>query len=123
MITDNALIAYECLHTIRQQRAKRPFFVLKVDMMKGYDRVEWDYLSGCLQKLGFSQSWISTVIRCDTMVRYDVRVNSDLTQSVIPSRGIRQGYPISPYLFLLYMEGLSCLLQKKGGPRCTTRFT
>jgi hypothetical protein len=53
LITDNALIAYECLHTIRQPHAKRPYFALKVDIMKAYDRVEWNYLLGCLQKLGF----------------------------------------------------------------------
>jgi hypothetical protein len=62
LITDNALIAYECLHTIRKQRAKRPYFALKIDMMKAYDRVEWDYLRGCLCKLGFSPDWVNTVM-------------------------------------------------------------
>jgi hypothetical protein len=46
LITDKSLIAYVCLHTIRKQRAKRPYFVLKIDMMKAYDRVEWGYLHG-----------------------------------------------------------------------------
>jgi hypothetical protein len=114
LITDNVLIAYECFHTIRQQRAKRPFFALKVDMMKAYDRVEWNFLRGCLQKLGFSHTWIDTVMRCCvTSARYAVRVNGELTDPVIPSRGIRQGDPISPYLFLLCTEGLSCLLQQR----------
>jgi hypothetical protein len=52
-------------------------------------------------------------MRCVTCVRYAVRVNGELTEPVVPSRGIRQGDPISPYLFLLCTEGLSCLLQKK----------
>ena len=54
LITDNTLIAYECLHTIRRQWVKQPFFALKIDMMKAYDRVEWSYLYGCLSKLGFA---------------------------------------------------------------------
>jgi hypothetical protein len=110
LITDNALIAYECLHTIRRQKAKRPYFALKIDMMKAYDRVEWDYLHGCLCKLGFAPDWITVVMRCVTHVRYAVRVNGELTMPVIPSRGIRQGDPISLYLFLLCTEGLSNLL-------------
>lgn len=114
LITDNTLIAYECLHTIRRQQAKRPFFALKVDMMKVYDRVEWKYLEGCLMRLVFDLTWIRTVMRCVTSARYAVRVNGELTHTVIPLRGIRQGDPISPYLFLLCTEGLSCcLLQKR----------
>lgn len=89
LITDNALIGYECLHTIRQQRAKQPFFAMKIDMMKAYDRVEWDYLHGCLSKLGFALAWINSVMRCVTNVRYAVRVNGDLTEPVVPSKGIR----------------------------------
>jgi hypothetical protein len=82
-------------------------------MMKAYDRVEWSYLHGCLLKLGFDQIWINTVMRCVTMVRYAVKMNGDLTDPVIPTRGIRQGDPISPYLFLMCTEGLSCLLHLK----------
>ena len=110
---DNLRITYECLHTIRRQQSKIPFFALKIDMMKAYDRVEWAYLCGVLQKLGFHDSWISTVMRCVSSVRYAIRINGELTQTFYPTRGIRQGDPISPYLFLLCAEGLSCLLKKK----------
>jgi hypothetical protein len=115
LITDSALIAYECLHTVRRQSGKSPFFALKIDMMKAYDRIEWEYLHVCLNKLGFAPSWIASVMRCVTLARYAVKVNGSLTSLVVPSRGIRQGDPISPYLFLLCTEGLSCLLQKKEG--------
>jgi hypothetical protein len=84
-------------------------------MMKAYDRIEWAYLHGCLNKLGFATEWISSVMRCVTTARYAVKVNGELTTPVVPSRGIRQGDPISPYLFLMCTEGLSCLLQKKEG--------
>jgi hypothetical protein len=66
LITDSALIAFESLHTIKQQRAKRPFFALKIDMMKAYDRVEWNYLYGCLSRMGFAGPWINSVMRCVT---------------------------------------------------------
>jgi hypothetical protein len=113
LITDNALIAFERLHTIHNKQSKKPFFALKIDMMKGYDRVEWNYLHGCLCKLGFDPRWIQSVMRCVTEVWYAVRVNCALTEPVVPSRGIRQGDPISPYLFLICTEGFSCLLHQR----------
>lgn len=112
LITDNVLIAYECMRTIRKQKAKTHFFALKIDMTKAYDRVEWSYLEKVLQKLGFARAWIHSVMRCVTSVRYSVKVNSALSVPFVPSRGLRQGDPINPYLFLLCAEGLSCLLKK-----------
>jgi hypothetical protein len=85
LISDNALVAFECLHTIRKQQSKQPHFPLKIDMMKAYDRVEWVYLHSCLEKLGFDPTWISMIMRCVTSVRYAVRVNGDLTMPVVPS--------------------------------------
>jgi hypothetical protein len=58
LITDNALIAFKCLHTICNRKSKKPLFALKIDMMKAYDRVEWNYRHGCLCKLGIDPSWI-----------------------------------------------------------------
>jgi hypothetical protein len=86
LITENVLIAYECMHTIRRQQAKPLFFALKIDMMKAYDRVEWNYLQGVIQKLGFAWSWISSVMCCVSSVRYSVKVNGDISQSFTPTR-------------------------------------
>jgi hypothetical protein len=113
MITDNVLIAYECIHTIRKKRAKTRYFALRIDMTKACDRVEWGYLEWVLLKLGFNSHWVETVMRCVMNAKYAVKVNSTTTESFIPTRGIHQGDPINPYLFLLCSEGLSCLLQQK----------
>uniref|UniRef100_J3MVP4 Reverse transcriptase domain-containing protein n=1 Tax=Oryza brachyantha TaxID=4533 RepID=J3MVP4_ORYBR len=113
LITGSALIVFECLHSVRKQHSKRPFFAPKIDMMKAYDRIERAYLHGCLEKLGFISNRIKAAMRGVTSARYSMRINGDLTKMVIPSRGIRQGDPISPYMFLLCIEGLSCLLQKR----------
>jgi hypothetical protein len=83
-------------------------------MAKAYDRVEWDYLQGIMSKLGFHSHFIDRVMKCVRSVSFSVKVNGALTESFRPSRGIRQGDPMSPYLFLLCSEGLFCLLKSIG---------
>jgi hypothetical protein len=65
-------------------------------------------------KLGFAEGWISLVMKCVETVSFSVRVNGQFSEFFKPTRGIRQGDPISPYLFLLCEEGLSSLLKFSG---------
>jgi hypothetical protein len=114
MITDNALISFECLHAIQQGTSERTnFCAYKLDLSKAYDRVDWSFLEKVLLRLGFQSSWVRWVMSCVTTVRYTVRLNGVPLEPFQPTRGLRQGDPLSPYLFLFVADALSSALQKE----------
>ena len=112
-ISNNILIAFETLHHMKNQKSKKlGFMAMKLDMSKVYDRVEWSYLVKIMEKLGFCEKWVSLVYECISTVSYSILVNGEPRWDIRPSRGIKQGDPLSPYLFLLCSEGLNRMLQQ-----------
>jgi hypothetical protein len=113
LITDNIIAAYETLHTMQTRLwSKVGFMGIKLDMSKAYDRVEWDFLEAVMGKMGFSERWVSLIMICVRSVTYSIVINGQPVGNIIPSRGLRQGDPISPYLFILCAEALSAMLNQ-----------
>ena len=73
--------------------SKRFRVKLILDMSKAYDRVEWTFLQGMMQKLGFHDKWIHLIMKCVTTVSYRINVNGEYTDQIFPRRGLRQGDP------------------------------
>jgi len=113
LITDNILIAQENFYALRSNPTNRKkFMALKTDMSKAYDRVEWSFLRALMEKMGFDHKWVNWIMQCITSVSYRILINGDPKGRIRPSRGIRQGDPISPYLFILCTEALIAQIRK-----------
>lgn len=113
LITDNVLVAYELLHTMRGKRqGKNGCCAFKLDMAKAFDRVNWKFIDNIMRKMMFPAHMITTIMDCISTVTYSVIINGQRYGQFNPSRGLRQGDPISPYLFLICSEGLSALIHQ-----------
>ena len=113
LITDNIVAAYETLHSMHTRMwSKVGYMGIKLNMSKAYDRVEWSFLEAMMRKMDFSKEWINLIMVCVSSVSYAILVNGQPSGKIKPTRGIRQGDPLSPYLFLLCAKALSALLTR-----------
>ncbi|XP_056685776.1 uncharacterized protein [Spinacia oleracea] len=108
-IADNILLASELVKCYSRKYIS-PRCMIKVDLKKAYDSLEWPFLKSMMHELGFPDMFIRWVMECLGTISYSILVNGFPTLPIPAKKGLRQGDPMSPYLFALGMEYLSrCL--------------
>lgn len=110
---DNVVIAQELIYTLDRKKGKMGFMASKVDPAKAYDHLEWSFIRNIRIAFWFSEALVELIMSCVSSTSTSIIFNGGKFKSFMPTRGIRQRDPLSPYLFILCMEYLGSLINKK----------
>ncbi|GLT60395.1 hypothetical protein SLA2020_331620 [Shorea laevis] len=108
---DNVLILRELVYSFSKRKGRTGDMIIKLDLEKSYDRLEWGFIKEALLFFNFPPTLISIIMLCISLFKFAVIINSGTTEYFQPFRGLRLGDPLSPYLFILYIEYLSLKIQ------------
>uniref|UniRef100_A0A803NKP6 Reverse transcriptase domain-containing protein n=1 Tax=Cannabis sativa TaxID=3483 RepID=A0A803NKP6_CANSA len=111
-IAECSVLAQEVLHAMKNKKGKRGVMAIKTDLSKAYDRLEWKFIHKVLQANRFSNKVISLNMSCVSSVSFTILLNGAPLAPFNPNQGLRQGDPLSPFLFILCSEVLTKMLSK-----------
>ena len=109
---NNVIAVQEMAHSINQDRSYTPRMILKIDIEKAYDSLNWNAILATFARMGFPSPWIAWIRALLDAVTFSILVNGQPSNWITPSRGVRQGDPISPYLFIIVSQNLSVILNR-----------
>lgn len=110
---DNAIIVLETIHTISRKRGKVWYMDIKVDLEKAYDKLEWGFIHDTLLKVNLHKDLVKLLMSFISTTSTLVLFNGGNLEPFYPSRGMQQGGPLSPYIFILCMEALGKMVEEK----------
>ena len=110
---DNAIIVQEVVHSLSKKKGKVGYVALKIDLEKAYDKLEWSFIKEVLIRANLPADLIEIIMSCISTISTSILFNGKALEPIYPSRGIRRGDPLSPYLFILCMEYLGQLIMEK----------
>lgn len=109
-MTDSVITCHELMHHINRKKGSLHLMVVKIDLAKAYDKVEWAVLKQIMQLHGFPMKIINLVMECISTASFSVLINGNPLGMFHSSRGLSQGDPFSPALFVIFIDLLSRLL-------------
>lgn len=120
---DNIVVAQELIHSLGRRKGTKGAMIAKNNLEKAYDRIDWGFLEGVLRTIGFEDMLIKVTLSCSKSMNMSVIWNGSRLQVFNPERGLRQGNPLSSYLFVLCMKVLGqrvhTTVQEKQWKPCT----
>lgn len=109
-ILDGVLIANEVIHQWKISNSGG--LIIKIDFENAFDYVNWMFLIDMLNKLGCGQRWCSWILECISSSHLSILINGSSTENFQPQRGLRQGDPLSPFLFNIVVEAMNLMLER-----------
>lgn len=108
-ILNNIIQAHEVVHSLKSN--KQAGAIIQLDLEKAYDKLSWAYIMEVLKAFGFDHNWIIWVMALLTTSSFSILLNDSPSRAFKPSRGLKQGDPLSPFFFILMMEGIGNVIK------------